>query len=185
MSSRVAEGPARLEVVLPDLILEQNESAGGVGGTPEAVSPRGRPRPGSRAPREHVFGKLRPAPDGPPGGWRGSPKAAYLCGIGCKRSCNRHRTAVRASRRSAARTGRDRLRERAGIGYANGPGSAARTGRDRLRDAAGSGAGVRSSARAAPRRRPQTLEPRDDQTSILRLTRSTTSVVKSVVLWWP
>src|SRR4029450_5822199 len=30
-----------------------------------------------------------------------------------------------------------------------------------------------------------TVEPSDDQTSILRPTRSTTSVVKSVVPWWP
>jgi hypothetical protein len=45
MSSRRAGGPARLEVVLPDLVLEQDESAGGVGGTPEAVSPRWRRRP--------------------------------------------------------------------------------------------------------------------------------------------
>src|SRR5436190_7527396 len=48
MSSRLAGGPGRLEVVLPDRILEQYESAGGVGGTPEAVSPRGRRRPGIR-----------------------------------------------------------------------------------------------------------------------------------------
>jgi hypothetical protein len=47
MSSRLAEGPARLEVVLPDRILEQDESAGDVGGTPEAIPPRGRRRPGS------------------------------------------------------------------------------------------------------------------------------------------
>jgi hypothetical protein len=39
MSSRFAEGPVRLEVVLPDRILEQYESAGDVGGTPEAIAP--------------------------------------------------------------------------------------------------------------------------------------------------
>jgi hypothetical protein len=39
MSSRLAEGPTRLEVVLPDRILEQDESAGDVGGTPEAFPP--------------------------------------------------------------------------------------------------------------------------------------------------
>jgi hypothetical protein len=39
MSSRFAEGPVRLEVVLPDRILEQNESAGDVGGLPEAIAP--------------------------------------------------------------------------------------------------------------------------------------------------
>jgi hypothetical protein len=45
MSSRLAEGPARLEVVLPDRILEQDESAGDVGGMPEAIPPRGRRHP--------------------------------------------------------------------------------------------------------------------------------------------
>ena len=45
MTSRLAEGPARLEIVLPDRILEQYESAGDVGGTPEAIAPRGRSRP--------------------------------------------------------------------------------------------------------------------------------------------
>jgi hypothetical protein len=39
MSSRLAEGPGRLEVVLPDRILEQYESAGDVSGTPEAIAP--------------------------------------------------------------------------------------------------------------------------------------------------
>jgi hypothetical protein len=39
MSSRLAEGPVRLEVVLPDLTLEQDESAGDVGGMPEAIPP--------------------------------------------------------------------------------------------------------------------------------------------------
>jgi hypothetical protein len=39
MSSHLAAGPGRLEVVLPDRILEQNESAGDVGGMPEAVTP--------------------------------------------------------------------------------------------------------------------------------------------------
>jgi hypothetical protein len=46
MFSRLAEGPVRLEVVLPDRILEQDESAGDVGGMPEAVPPQGRRRPG-------------------------------------------------------------------------------------------------------------------------------------------
>jgi hypothetical protein len=46
MTSRLAERPARLEIVLPDRILEQYESAGDVSGTPEAISPRGRRRPG-------------------------------------------------------------------------------------------------------------------------------------------
>jgi hypothetical protein len=45
MSSRLAEGPVRLEVVLPDRILEQDESAGGVGGMPEALPPRGGRQP--------------------------------------------------------------------------------------------------------------------------------------------
>jgi hypothetical protein len=48
MSSRLTEGPVRLEVVLPDRILEQYESAGDVGGTPEAIAPRGRGHPGIR-----------------------------------------------------------------------------------------------------------------------------------------
>jgi hypothetical protein len=39
MTSRLAEGPGRLEVVLPDRILEQNESPGDVGGAPEAIAP--------------------------------------------------------------------------------------------------------------------------------------------------
>jgi hypothetical protein len=64
MSSRPAEGPGRLEVVLPDRILEQYESAGDVGGLPEAIAPRGRRRPGIGSRREHVFVKLRPASDG-------------------------------------------------------------------------------------------------------------------------
>jgi hypothetical protein len=46
MFSRLAEGPVRLEVVLPDRILEQDESAGDVGGMPEAGPPQGRRRPG-------------------------------------------------------------------------------------------------------------------------------------------
>jgi hypothetical protein len=46
MFSRLAEGPVRLEVVLPDRILEQDESAGDVGGMPEAVPPQGRRHPG-------------------------------------------------------------------------------------------------------------------------------------------
>src|SRR3954453_1703960 len=65
VSSHLAEGPVRLEVVLPDRILEQDESAGDVGGMPEAISPRWRRRPGCCTHREHVFAKLRPAPDGP------------------------------------------------------------------------------------------------------------------------
>jgi hypothetical protein len=65
MSSRLAEGPGRLEVVLPDRILEQYESAGDVGGLPEAIAPRGRRRPGIGSRREHVFVKLRPPSDGP------------------------------------------------------------------------------------------------------------------------
>jgi len=39
MSSRFADGPGRLEVVLPDRILEQYESAGDVSGLPEAITP--------------------------------------------------------------------------------------------------------------------------------------------------
>jgi len=64
MTSRLAEGHARLEVVLPDLILEQNESARDVGGSPEAVTPRGRCHPESGVRFEHVFGKLRRRSDG-------------------------------------------------------------------------------------------------------------------------
>jgi hypothetical protein len=45
MTSRLAEGPARLEIVLPDRILEQYESAGDVSGAPEALAPRWRCRP--------------------------------------------------------------------------------------------------------------------------------------------
>jgi hypothetical protein len=67
MTSRLAEGPARLEIVLPDLILEQNKSAGDVGGAPEAIAPRGRGHPGSEVRFvEHVFGKLRRRSDGLP-----------------------------------------------------------------------------------------------------------------------
>ena len=76
MSSRLAEGPGRLEVVLPDRILEQYESAGDVGGLPEAIAPRGRRRPGIGSRREHVFVKLRPASDGPISRARKRPKMA-------------------------------------------------------------------------------------------------------------
>ena len=67
MTSRFADGPVRLEIVLPDRILEQYESAGDVSGTPEALAPRGRWRSGFWRHGEHVFGKLRRPADGPPG----------------------------------------------------------------------------------------------------------------------
>jgi hypothetical protein len=76
MTSRLAEGPARLEVVLPDLVLEQDESAGDVGGAPDAISPRGRRHPGSGVRFEHVFGKLRARPDGQVAGTRKWSKTA-------------------------------------------------------------------------------------------------------------
>lgn len=126
MTSRLADGPARLEVVLPDRILEQNESAGDVGGAPDAITPRGRRHPGSGECFEHVFGKLRRPSDGPLWTVRNGRKMAWLCGVRCNGSCSSKRTAVR-----------------------------------------------------------HTDEPSDDQTSILRLTRSTTSDAKSVVPWWP
>jgi hypothetical protein len=76
MSSHLAEGPVRLEVVLPDRILEQDESAGDVGGMPEAISPRWRHRPGFCTHREHVFVKLRPVPDRSTEEVRNGPKMA-------------------------------------------------------------------------------------------------------------
>jgi hypothetical protein len=88
MTSRLAEGPARLEVVLPDLILEQNESARDVGGSPEAVTPRGRRHPGSGWCFEHVFGKLRGRSDGSPAEGQICLKTAYLCGIRCNGTCS-------------------------------------------------------------------------------------------------
>jgi hypothetical protein len=76
MSSHFAEGPARLEIVLPDRIFEQDESAGDVGGMPEAVSPRGRRHPGVKGRGEHVFVKLRAPSDGPGRRRRKSPETA-------------------------------------------------------------------------------------------------------------
>jgi hypothetical protein len=76
MTSQLVDGPVRLEVVLPDLILEQNESAGDVGGTPEALAQRERRRPANGVCFEHVFGKLRTAPDGSLTGSGKRPKTA-------------------------------------------------------------------------------------------------------------
>jgi hypothetical protein len=52
------------------------------------------------------------------------------------------------------------------------------------------GSAMRNRLQAVLQERPnagshQTLEPSEDQTSILRVTRSTTSLVNSVVPWWP
>jgi hypothetical protein len=106
-------------------VLERGKGDDQVGGAPEGVAERARPRPGLQGTGEHVFAKLGPAADGPPRPPAAPPDSAWRRGIG-----------------------RGRLQ--------------------RLLQT-----------------RAQTVEPSDAQTSIFVRTRSTTSVVKPLVVAAP